>query len=96
MRDLAEKKYGKVPTGDAKPNSWTLLDFGKCGRAFWICVQSNFLLSCTYVLASKPCYIYINGEYDLAFCFVCFVLYPLSKTVYNVNKDNEGKLTNST
>ncbi|KAG4149339.1 hypothetical protein ERO13_D05G331300v2 [Gossypium hirsutum] len=28
IRDLAEKKYGKVPSGDAKPNSWTLLDFG--------------------------------------------------------------------
>ncbi|KAI4374160.1 hypothetical protein MLD38_012186 [Melastoma candidum] len=28
MRDLAEKKYGKVPSGDAKPNSWTLLDYG--------------------------------------------------------------------
>lgn len=29
MRDLAEDKYGKVPSGDSKPNSWTLLDFGK-------------------------------------------------------------------
>ncbi|XP_027912882.1 protein Iojap, chloroplastic-like isoform X3 [Vigna unguiculata] len=28
MRDRAEKKYGKIPTGDTKPNSWTLLDFG--------------------------------------------------------------------
>ncbi|MED6149686.1 hypothetical protein PIB30_064847 [Stylosanthes scabra] len=28
IRDLAEKKYGKFPTGDSKPNSWTLLDFG--------------------------------------------------------------------
>ncbi|KAE9590536.1 hypothetical protein Lal_00022981 [Lupinus albus] len=28
IRDLAEKKYGKIPTGDTKPNSWTLLDFG--------------------------------------------------------------------
>lgn len=28
IRDLAEKKYGKVPSGDSKPNSWTLLDFG--------------------------------------------------------------------
>ncbi|XP_054815162.1 protein Iojap, chloroplastic [Prosopis cineraria] len=28
IRDLAEKKYGKVPSGDLKPNSWTLLDFG--------------------------------------------------------------------
>lgn len=29
IRDLAETKYGKVPSGDTKPNSWTLLDFGK-------------------------------------------------------------------
>ncbi|KAK9937539.1 hypothetical protein M0R45_014320 [Rubus argutus] len=28
MRDLAEKKHGKIPTGDSKPNSWILLDFG--------------------------------------------------------------------
>ncbi|KAJ4838039.1 hypothetical protein Tsubulata_034113 [Turnera subulata] len=28
MRDLAEKTYGKVPKGDTKPNTWTLLDFG--------------------------------------------------------------------
>lgn len=29
MRDMAEKQYGKVPSGDKEPNSWTLLDFGK-------------------------------------------------------------------
>ncbi|XVE52881.1 hypothetical protein DITRI_Ditri02bG0159800 [Diplodiscus trichospermus] len=29
IRDFAEKKYGKIPSGDTKPNSWTLLDFGK-------------------------------------------------------------------
>ncbi|XP_022717478.1 protein Iojap, chloroplastic [Durio zibethinus] len=28
IRDLAEKKYGKIASGDTKPNSWTLLDFG--------------------------------------------------------------------
>ncbi|CAN6926220.1 hypothetical protein F2Q68_00032836 [Brassica cretica] len=28
MRDMAEKKYGKVANGDVKPNAWTLLDFG--------------------------------------------------------------------
>ncbi|KAI9116239.1 hypothetical protein K1719_012406 [Acacia pycnantha] len=28
IRDMAEKKYGKIPSGDLKPNSWTLLDFG--------------------------------------------------------------------
>ncbi|GFZ05758.1 Lojap-related protein [Actinidia rufa] len=27
IRDLAEKQYGKVASGDTKPNSWTLLDF---------------------------------------------------------------------
>lgn len=29
MRDLAEKKFGKVANGDVKPNAWTLLDFGE-------------------------------------------------------------------
>lgn len=28
IRDLAEKKYGRSSSGDVKPNSWTLLDFG--------------------------------------------------------------------
>ncbi|GER33883.1 ribosomal silencing factor RsfS [Striga asiatica] len=28
IRDLAETKYGRTSTGDFKPNSWTLLDFG--------------------------------------------------------------------
>ncbi|GAB2221896.1 hypothetical protein Droror1_Dr00013090 [Drosera rotundifolia] len=28
MRDLAEEKYRKSATGDARANSWTLLDFG--------------------------------------------------------------------
>ncbi|KAL9243815.1 hypothetical protein vseg_017657 [Gypsophila vaccaria] len=28
MAHLAEDKFGKTPTGDFKPNSWTLLDFG--------------------------------------------------------------------
>ncbi|KAJ0987155.1 hypothetical protein J5N97_005511 [Dioscorea zingiberensis] len=28
MRDIAEKQFKKVPSGDTKPNSWTLLDFG--------------------------------------------------------------------
>ncbi|KAI5674579.1 hypothetical protein M9H77_14943 [Catharanthus roseus] len=28
IRDIAEKQYGKVASGDSKPNSWTLLDFG--------------------------------------------------------------------
>lgn len=27
IRDLAEEKYGRVASGDFKPNSWTLLDF---------------------------------------------------------------------
>lgn len=28
MGDLAEEKFGKVASGDTKPNSWTLMDFG--------------------------------------------------------------------
>ncbi|KAM3302460.1 hypothetical protein P3S67_016962 [Capsicum chacoense] len=27
IRDMAEEQYGKVASGDSKPNSWTLLDF---------------------------------------------------------------------
>eukprot|EP01018_Ginkgo_biloba_P009800 Gb_07722 [translate_table: standard] len=28
IRDIAESEFKKIPTGDVKPNSWTLLDFG--------------------------------------------------------------------
>ncbi|XP_008796472.1 protein Iojap, chloroplastic [Phoenix dactylifera] len=28
IRDIAEKQFNKVASGDTKPNSWTLLDFG--------------------------------------------------------------------
>ncbi|PHU13059.1 Protein Iojap, chloroplastic [Capsicum chinense] len=28
IRDMVEEQYGKVASGDSKPNSWTLLDFG--------------------------------------------------------------------
>ncbi|CAH9109671.1 unnamed protein product [Cuscuta epithymum] len=28
IRDLGEKQFGRVASGDLKPNSWTLLDFG--------------------------------------------------------------------
>ncbi|XP_068651736.1 protein Iojap, chloroplastic [Aristolochia californica] len=28
IRDIAEKKFKKFASGDSKPNSWTLLDFG--------------------------------------------------------------------
>nr|XP_016481621.1 PREDICTED: protein Iojap, chloroplastic-like isoform X2 [Nicotiana tabacum] len=28
IRDMAEVQYGRVASGDSKPNSWTLLDFG--------------------------------------------------------------------
>ncbi|XP_055823084.1 protein Iojap, chloroplastic [Solanum dulcamara] len=28
VRDMAEEQYGRVASGDSKPNSWTLLDFG--------------------------------------------------------------------
>ncbi|XP_051124737.1 protein Iojap, chloroplastic [Andrographis paniculata] len=28
IRDLAESQYGRSASGDVKPNSWTLLDFG--------------------------------------------------------------------
>lgn len=43
IRDLAEEKYGKVPTGDTKPNSWTLLDFGK-GSCITIKLSSVLVL----------------------------------------------------
>ena len=29
MKDIAEEKFNRSPKGDNKPNSWTLLDFGK-------------------------------------------------------------------
>ncbi|KAJ6967285.1 hypothetical protein NC652_004746 [Populus alba x Populus x berolinensis] len=42
IRDLAEKKYGKVPSGDRKPNSWTLLDFGDVVIHIFLPPQRDF------------------------------------------------------
>ncbi|OMP11706.1 Ribosome-associated, Iojap-like protein [Corchorus capsularis] len=42
IRDLAEKKYGKIPTGDTKPNSWTLLDFGDVVIHIFLPQQRDF------------------------------------------------------
>ncbi|KAJ7948912.1 protein Iojap, chloroplastic [Quillaja saponaria] len=42
IRDLAEKKYGKVPSGDSKPNSWTLLDFGDVVVHIFLPPQRDF------------------------------------------------------
>ncbi|KAI3773595.1 hypothetical protein L1987_48125 [Smallanthus sonchifolius] len=36
INDLAEKQYGKFATGDAKANSWTLLDFGRFSFSYLI------------------------------------------------------------
>ncbi|XP_062115826.1 protein Iojap, chloroplastic [Humulus lupulus] len=42
IRDLAEKKYGRVPTGDTKPNSWTLLDYGDVVIHIFLPPQRDF------------------------------------------------------
>ncbi|KAJ6301301.1 hypothetical protein OIU77_015583 [Salix suchowensis] len=42
VRDLAEKKYGKIPSGDRKPNSWTLLDFGDVVIHIFLPPQRDF------------------------------------------------------
>ncbi|XP_038685287.1 protein Iojap, chloroplastic isoform X2 [Tripterygium wilfordii] len=35
IRHLAETKYGRIPNGDTKPNSWTLLDFVRRKACPW-------------------------------------------------------------
>ncbi|PSS14391.1 Protein Iojap like [Actinidia chinensis var. chinensis] len=42
IRDLAEKQYGKVASGDTKPNSWTLLDFGDVVVHIFLPEQRDF------------------------------------------------------
>ncbi|PSS05586.1 Protein Iojap like [Actinidia chinensis var. chinensis] len=42
IRDLAEKHYGKVVSGDTKPNTWTLLDFGDVVVHIFLPEQRDF------------------------------------------------------
>lgn len=42
IKDLAEEKYGRVATGDSKPNSWTLLDFGDVVVHIFLPQQRDF------------------------------------------------------
>lgn len=42
MADLAEEKFGKIPNGDLKPNSWTLLDFGDVVVHIFLPPQRDF------------------------------------------------------
>ncbi|CAK9174969.1 unnamed protein product [Ilex paraguariensis] len=42
IKDLAEKQYGRVATGDSKPNSWTLLDFGDVVVHIFLPQQRDF------------------------------------------------------
>ncbi|KNA14179.1 hypothetical protein SOVF_109540 [Spinacia oleracea] len=42
MADLAEEKFGKIPNGDLKPNSWTLLDFGDAVVHIFLPPQREF------------------------------------------------------
>ncbi|XP_057870748.1 protein Iojap, chloroplastic isoform X2 [Cryptomeria japonica] len=42
MRDIAEQQFKKFPTGDVKPNSWTLLDFGEVVVHIFLPQQREF------------------------------------------------------
>lgn len=62
IRDLAETKYGRVPSGDSKPNSWTLLDFGMydsftmCGTfLLWISLEQTYPRSYAFAIANMGC-----------------------------------------
>uniref|UniRef100_A0A0D6R822 Protein Iojap, chloroplastic n=1 Tax=Araucaria cunninghamii TaxID=56994 RepID=A0A0D6R822_ARACU len=42
IRDIAEQQFKKVPRGDVKPNSWTLLDFGEVVVHIFLPQQREF------------------------------------------------------
>ncbi|KAG8386606.1 hypothetical protein BUALT_Bualt03G0165900 [Buddleja alternifolia] len=42
IRDLAEAQYGRTASGDFKPNSWTLLDFGDVVVHIFLPPQRDF------------------------------------------------------
>jgi hypothetical protein len=63
MRDIGEQQFSRVASGDTKPNSWTLLDFGQCSVLFcnvFIVIGSTSFTSTTY--AAKSCLLYIGVD----------------------------------
>ncbi|CAF1935075.1 unnamed protein product [Brassica napus] len=59
MRDLAEKKYGRVANGDVKPNAWTLLDFGEFLSCFGFGIRKMTVYVCLIVCFSGDVVIHI-------------------------------------
>lgn len=58
IRDTAEKQFNKIASGDTKPNSWTLLDFGK---------SVALIYAISGVLTSSMCWGYIlTNQIELA------------------------------
>ncbi|XP_052178283.1 protein Iojap, chloroplastic [Diospyros lotus] len=82
IKDLAEKQYGKVATGDAKPNSWTLLDFVNNGDdPCAVVAMIDFLLVCIFFAeciwqASLPS----NGD------VVVHIFLPPQRALYNLEE----------
>lgn len=63
IRDTAEKQFNKIASGDTKPNSWTLLDFGKSVAliyAIWGVLTSGMCWG--YILTNQIELALVNSE----------------------------------
>ncbi|KAK4752982.1 hypothetical protein SAY87_021780 [Trapa incisa] len=76
IRDLAETQYGKVPSGDMKPNSWTLLDFGN----FLALVNKDIKSLVTVLLIWFGWHIVLSGD------VVIHIFLPQHRAFYNLEE----------
>lgn len=78
---MAEKKFKRFATGDTKPNSWTLLDFGKV-------LNTSLLLSSSKI--SSYMFFWLLESFHRVYCIlgdvVVHIFLPQQREYYNLEE----------